>query len=300
MTVEFERQQRQSLRQELSLDPPDVQVMIPILRAQTVAPLLDLADALVYWHRGEGQVLGLVEIQSKPGQELRSAMSERYRSLLQWISATDYRRRPRPMARLNVQVRVTHRVSWAIREAVYENGSNLMVIEWPGLASRRRHSLSAVIDDLAEDPPVDLVLMRPDPAMDGSELDAARVLVAVRSGPNALLALRAGAALASAHGGKLVILHVYASQNHTDHKAQERAKFRDLVDQLPYQNVEVLERSSENPRLAVLEEACLHPVVALGAQAARPGSPALVTAQMARIVRQLPKTVILAKSLESA
>src|SRR5436309_1090883 len=116
MTVEFERQQRQSLRQELSLDPPDVQVMIPILRAQTVAPLLDLADALVYWHRGEGQVLGLVEIQSKPGQELRSAMSERYRSLLQWISATDYRRRPRPMARLNVQVRVTHRVSWAIRE----------------------------------------------------------------------------------------------------------------------------------------------------------------------------------------
>src|SRR6266566_2970983 len=104
MTVELERQQPQWLRQELSLDPPDVQVMIPILRAQTAAPLLDLADALVYWHRGEGQVLGLVEIQSKPALDLRSVMTERYRSLLQWISANDYRRRPRPMARLNVQV----------------------------------------------------------------------------------------------------------------------------------------------------------------------------------------------------
>jgi hypothetical protein len=40
--------------------------------------------------------------------------------------------------------------------------------------------------------------------------------------------------------------------------------------------------------------------VVLGAQAAQAGSAALVTAQMARIVRQLPKTVILAKSLESA
>jgi len=300
MTVEIEREQRQWVRQELPLDRPDVQVMIPVLRAQTAAPLLDLADALVYWYRGEGQVLGLVEAQSTPGLDLRSLMSERYRSLLQWISANDYRRRPRPMARLNVQVRVTHRISWGIREAVYENSSNLMVIEWPGLASRRRHSLAAVVDDLAEDPPVDLVLMRPDPAMEGSELDAARVLVAVRSGPNALLALRAGAALAGAHGGKLVILHVYDSGNHSNHQAQERAQFRGLVDQLQYQNLEVLERSSENPRLAILEEACLHPVVVLGAQAIRVGSPVLVTAQMARIVRQLPKTVILAKSLESA
>jgi len=299
MIVESERPQRLWLRQEIAPDT-DVRVMIPILRAQTAAPLLDLADALVYWHRGEGQVLGLVEIHSRPGQDLRSATAERYRSLLQWISANDYRRRPRPMARLNIPVRVAHRVSWAIREAVYENNSNLMVIEWPGLSNRRRHSLSAVIDDLAADPPVDLVLMRPDPTLAESELDAARILVAVRSGPNAKLALRAGVALAAAHGGRLVILHVYDSRNHAEQQAQERIEFRDVVDQLSYQNVEVMERSSENPRLAILEEACLYPVVVLGAQAPLAGSPALVTAQMARIVRQLPKTVILARSLESA
>jgi hypothetical protein len=299
MIVDFQRRQRHWLHQELSLDP-DVRVMIPILRAQTAAPLLDLADALVYWHRGEGQILGLVEIQSMQGTDLRWATAERYRSLLQWISAHDYRRRPRPVARLNVQVRVAHRVGWSIREAIYENNSNLMVIEWPGLANRRRHSLSAVIDDLAGDPPVDLVLMRPDPALKDSELDADRVLVAVRSGPNALLALRAGVALAAAHAGRLVVLHVYDSRNHADQQAQERAQFRDIVDQLSYQNVEVMERKSEDPRLAILEEAWLHPVVVLGAQSALAGSPALVATQMARIVRQLPKTVILAKSLESA
>src|SRR2546421_11908626 len=160
MIVEFERPQRQWLQQEISPDP-DVQVMIPILRAQTAAPLLDLADALVYWHRGEGQVLGLIEVQSKPGLDLRSVTSERYRSLLQWISANDYRRRPRPGARLNVQVRVTHRVSWGIREAVYENNSNLMVIEWPGLSNRRRHRLSAVIRGLAGHRPVGLGFRRP-------------------------------------------------------------------------------------------------------------------------------------------
>jgi nucleotide-binding universal stress UspA family protein len=299
MIVEGERRPRQWLRQELSLDP-DVQVMIPILRAQTAAPLLDLADALVYWHRGAGQVLGLVEIQSKPGLDLRAATAERYRSLLQWISANDYRRRPRPTARLNVQVRVAHRVSWAIREAIYENNSNLMVIEWPGMANRRRHSLSAVIGDLAGDHPVDLVLMRPDPALEGSELDAARVLVAVRGGPNALLALRVGVALAAAHGGKLVILHVYDSRNHTGQQDQERAQFRELVEQVSYHDVEVLERSSEDTTMAILEEACLHPVVVLGAHSATAGSPALVTAQMARVVRQLPRTVILARSREAS
>jgi len=299
MIVDLQRRPRQWLHQELSLDP-DVRVMIPILRAQTAAPLLDLADALVYWHRGEGQVLGLVEIQSKPGMDLRSATAERYRNLLQWISAHDYRRRPRPMTRLNVQVRVTHRLAWAIREAIYENNSNLMVIEWPGLANRRRHSLSAVIDNLAGDPPVDLVLMRPDPVLEDSELEAHRVLVAVRSGPNALLALRAGVALAAAHAGKLVVLHVFDSRDHEEQQAQERAMFRDVIEQLSYQNVEVMERRSEDPRLAILEEACLHPVVVLGAQSASAGSSALMTSQMARIVRQLPKTVILAKSLESA
>lgn len=297
MIVDLERRQRQWLHQELSLDP-EVQVMIPILRAQTAAPLLDLGDALVYWHRGEGLVLGLVEIQEKPGLDPRTATSERYRSLLQWISANDYRRQPRSRTRLNVQVRVAHRVSWAIREAIYENNSSLMVMEWPGLSNRRRHSLSAVIDDLAVDPPVDLVLMRPDPALEGSELDASRVLAAVRSGPNALLALRAGVALAAAHAGRLVVLHVYDSNAHTSQQAQERADFRDLVDHISYQDVEVLERSSENPGLAIREEAYLHPVVVLGAQASRAGSPALVTAQMAGIVRQLPRTVILAKSLD--
>jgi nucleotide-binding universal stress UspA family protein len=297
MIVDPERRQRHWLHQELSLDP-DVRVMIPILRAQTAAPLLDLADALVYWHRGEGLVLGLVEIQARPGIDLRIATSERYRSLLQWISANDYRRQPRPRTRLNVQVRVTHRVSWAIREAVYENNSNLMVIEWPGLSNRRRHSLSAVIDDLAGDPPVDLVLMRPDPALESSELDASQVLVAVRSGPNAMLALRAGVALAAAHGGRLVVLHVYDSRAHASQQAQERADFREIVDPLSYQDVEVLERSSENPGLTIREEAHLHPVVVLGAQASRMGSPMLVTAQMAGIVRQLPRTVILTKSLD--
>jgi K+-sensing histidine kinase KdpD len=175
-----------------------------------------------------------------------------------------------------------------------------MVIEWPGLSNRRRHSLSAVIDDLTADPPVDLVLMRPDPVLKDSELNADRVLVAVRSGPNALLALRAGVALAAAHGGKLVVLHVYDAREHADQQARERAQFRDIVDQLSYQNVDVMERSSEDPRLAILQEAFLHPVVVLGAQSASAGSSVLVTAQMARIVRQLSKTVILAKSLESS
>src|SRR5439155_19204096 len=103
--------------------------------------------------------------------------------------------------------------------------------------------LSAVIDNLAGDPPVDLVLMRPDPVLEDSELEAHRVLVAVRSGPNALLALRAGVALAAAHGGKLVVLHVYDSRDHEEQQAQERAQFRDVVDQLPTPNLEVMERT---------------------------------------------------------
>lgn len=268
-------------------------MLVPIIRAQTATPVLQVADALSASTRSSGLVLGLVEVPRRRVPNLAAAVEARRLDLLRWIASVDSVGR---QTRLTVQMRVSHDVGLGIREAVYENQSNLIVVEWPGLTSRRPRLLGAVIEDLVTDPPAELVLVRPDPAAKEPRLEPRGILAPVRGGRNAELAVRVAAAIAESWQTKLTVLHVLEAAHHPRRRAAEAERFRRLVAEIRYRDIEVLERSSVTAATTILQESMAYRTVVLGAFANPPRSPVLVRSDLAGMVRQLRGTVILVRA----
>ena len=277
------------------MPPEEVQrrhVLIPILSSKSAPLLVAIGAALVRRRGGTGNLLGVVEV--APGKPIAEGVTvaRRYRSLLRRITGIENRE----AAGLGTEVRVTHDIAQGIREAVYESAAELLVLEWPGLAVRR--GVNAIIANLVSDPPADLVLVRPDPA--NPDLLAARsILVPVRGGPSARLALNTAEALAHSFGARITAMHVYKTPIDADRRTREREHFRELVADLAHPSAETVETDSPQPGISILKEAGGHDITVLGAQAELAGAPTLVSTNLARAVRQLPGTVVLVKSARS-
>src|SRR5215831_3534793 len=108
-------------------------ILIPITRARSAAGLLEVAAAVLRGENGSGLLLGVVELpQGRPVAQ-SVTVARRYRSLLQRITELE----TRVEARYGVQVRVAGTIAQGVREAAYENTTDLIVIEWPGLGAHR-------------------------------------------------------------------------------------------------------------------------------------------------------------------
>ena len=246
---------------------------------------MTVGAALIRHRGGSGNLLGVVEV--APGKPISGGVTiaRRYRSLLRRITGIENRE----AAGLGTEVRVTHDVAQGIREAVYESSAALLVLEWPGLSVRR--GVNAVIANLVSDPPTDLVLVRPDPVHPG-RLDAKAILVPVRGGPSARLALATAESLAQSFGAQITAMHVYRPPLAADRRRRESEHFRAMLGD----EVRVVEVDSSQPGAAILAEAARHHMTVLGAQAELTGVPTLVSSSLARAVRRLPGTVVLVKS----
>ena len=274
-----------------------IQVLVPIIRTQAAAPLTDIGDSLVAFVGGYGRVVALVEMPGRDVDDVQRIIAGRRRELLQWISATDSRRRGPRRARSPIEIRVTHDVADGIEEAAYEQGCDLLVVEWPGLTARRPRLLGRVIDRLTSEPPADLVFVRPDPLRRETELDISRILVPIRGGPNARLALLVAGSLSANRMAKVTVLHVYQPSLTAKQRDRERS---DLFDTLNSTGVRVAyeleEVTSRDTAAVILERAGVHDVVVMGAYAQSARSSKLVRRSLVNAVRALPRTVIVVRS----
>ena len=274
-----------------------MQMLVPILRAQTATAVLSVADALSVANAGQGHVLGVVEVPRGPTDNLAAQVAQRRHDLLRWIAAIDAHKTGQHSG-LAIQMRVCHNVSLGIREAVYENGSNLILIELPGLSSRRPRILSSVVDDLVSTPPADLLLVRPDTPTGEEPISVHRVLVPIRGGPNARLALMAGVGLAEVHRAEVTALHIYASEDHPRRKAAESDLVQELVADFRYPELELVERDAGDGTVGevIRNQGQAYDVIVLGAYAEASQPQILVQSPLTPSLRQLSGTVILAKS----
>ena len=263
-------------------------VLIPVLSTRRAADLLAVGSALLKRRRGVGSLLSVVEVPHGEPVSRGVTVARRYRRLLNRITQLE----EKAGAGFGVEVRVASNVAHGIREAVYERQTDVLVLEWPGTVVRP--GAGGVIANLVADPPADLVLVRPDEA--GVPLDIERILVPVRGGPSARLALQTAEALADANDAELTVLHVYRPGLPTERRRREADHFRVLVADLDYRGVRLAEVESDRPGNAILEQASGSQVTVLGAQAELSRSPALVSSALARTVRRLPGTVLVAKS----
>jgi nucleotide-binding universal stress UspA family protein len=272
-----------------------MQLLVPILRAQSATAVLSVADALSAANSGQGHVLGVVEVPRGETDHLAAQVAQRRHELLRWIASIDARE-PDLRSRLAIQMRVSHNVSLGIREAVYENGSNLILIEWPGLSSRRPRLLSAVLDDVASQPPADLLLVRPGTRAGRGPLKVRRVLVPIRGGPNARLALLAGIGLGEVHGAEVTALHIYRAGDHPRRRAAEADLVHDLLSEFRYPKLELVEKDAENVGEVIQYEGERYDVIVLGAYAEASQPQVLVQSLLTPSLSRLEGTIILAKS----
>jgi glucosyl-3-phosphoglycerate synthase len=264
-------------------------ILIPITRARTAAGLLAVAAAILRGERGSGLLLGVVELaHGRPIAE-SVTIARRYRSLLQRMTELE----TQAQADFGVQVRVASNVAQGVREAAYENAADLILLEWPGPGLQRPSDRD--IEDLVADPPADLLLVRPDPTGAGLRLDRG-VVVPIRGGPSARVALRAAAALSDGRPEPVTALHVHDPRHSDDRRRRESRQFHELLVEFGADQVDRVEVISPNPSQAITEAGARHGVTVLGAFADATRSSVLVGSRLAKTVDSLPGTVILAKS----
>ena len=277
----------------------ETRLLLPIIRAQSAAVLLRIGDALIRAPGCSGNVLGLVEVPGSQSEQLGLEIAARRRDLLRWIARLDQDREWGSGAVLGILVRVVHAVALGIREAAYETGANLLLVEWPGLRSSRPHLLTRVVHELSQAPPADLVLVRPGPRLIGPGGRPPRILAPVRGGPNAELASDVAAALASAWGGTATLLHLVDRHHPLSRQTQEAEHTARLTDGFRRPDVQMVEKETDDVGRAILEAAKQADVVVLGAYAEHGRHPALVRPELAVSLRKLEGTLILVRTLES-
>jgi hypothetical protein len=269
----------------------DMRILVPLVRAQAVQTLIAVGDALAKPQGADGKVLGLVEVPRQPG-DLANQVVHRRRELLRWIAEQEnVRGLP---ARLGILVRVVHNVPLGIREAVFETGANLVVIEWPGPTSPRAGTLTSVVEDLSSSPPADLVFVQP--PSHGLDLSGRplNVLVPIRGGVNARLALTVATRLSSAWGGAMSMLHVVDPSHHPDRRAYDLANARATASAQPATTLIVNETAGIAQAIAAAAAAA--DVVVLGAYSEKGRHPVLVRPELAEAFSAIKGLLILVRS----
>jgi nucleotide-binding universal stress UspA family protein len=270
----------------------ELRILVPIVRAQAVQTLIAVGDALAKSLDADGKVLGLVEVPRQPEMNVANQVVHRRRELLKWIA--DEESLLGSPARLGILVRVVHNVPLGIREAVYETGANLVVIEWPGPSSPRAGTLASVLDDLSSSPPADLAFVRPS----SLGLDLAgrpiRIVVPIRGGANARLALKVAARLGAAWGGVISLLHVVDPNYHPDRRAHDLATARAIASTEPTATLIVNETAAIGQ--AIVSAAAEADVVVLGAYSEAGRYPVLMRPELAEALSAVEGMLILVRS----
>lgn len=280
-----------SLDADLKPRDTDLRVLVPIVRAQAAATLIAVGDALAKHRDADGKVLGLVELRRHHESNMTSQVVHRRRDLLRWIADQEIARGS--SRGLGILVRVVHNVATGIREAVYETGSNLVVIEWPGPASPRSGTLASILDDLSASPPADLVLVRPSRRKLPLAGNSIKVVVPIRGGPNARLALKVAAALTEAWSGEMSLLHLVNSDDHPDRQARDLENARATASSMPWASL--IEQRTKDVGKAIVSAAAQGDVIVLGAYSEKGHHPATVRPELADALASIEGLLIVVR-----
>ncbi|HET8567509.1 MAG TPA: glucosyl-3-phosphoglycerate synthase [Candidatus Limnocylindria bacterium] len=223
-----------------------MKVVVALADLEADAPLVDVAAAL---SGGDLLVLSVVEVPAdEPLGGAQHAARERRRAMRVF---------ERPGARTHVAVA---RDPWAaVREVVESERPDLLVVGW------RREGwdiFGTTIDKVLRDPPCDLAVVK------GPLARARRVLVPVRGGRYAQLAVSLATAFARARDGSVTLLHVRG-----ENEPPRMGLYQLLGTQVLDERIDHLETREGDPVAVIAEELRSHDAVILGATGRETGDP---------------------------
>ncbi len=308
-------------------------ILIPVANPGTAEELIRIGAAILEPHGGELTALGIVEVPEGMALSDGATRARHARRLLQRV--LDYAPEG---STIHPIVRIGRHAAEGIVEAAAEQESDLIIFGWggkhairigpeppnggsaaagagsPGGAGspeggtgdgRRRARgrvrpetasiFSPTIDHVVREAPCDIAVVK-----QRGSTDIARILVPVRGGPHAELALTFADAIARRTGAKVVALHLVPPGITLAVRAQAERALVAFVRQHIDGRAEPLLREAANVRNAILREAESADLVVMGAAASPGGSEAhLFGALPEAIATRAKPTVVVVKTRET-
>ena len=258
-------------------------ILIPVANPATAEELIRIGAALLDPRAGELTALGIVEVPEDMPLSEGATKARQARRLLQKV--LDYApegTQVRPV------VRIGRHAAQGIVEAAIELEADLVIFGWGGrpggragggrsaprsltgdgdAAAQSSSVFSPTIDAVVRESPCDIAVVKQRPIA-----EIKRILVPVRGGPHAELALGFADALARRHGAHITVLHVVPAGLTPDVRSQAEHALALFLKQHARGHADGILREAPNVRNAILREADKSDLVIMGASAAPEGS----------------------------
>ena len=277
-------------------EPLPIRIVIPVANPTTAEELVRLGADLLEPRGGELTALGIVEVPEGMPLSEGATRARHARRLLQRV--LDFVPQGTPIHPI---VRIGRHAAEGIVEAAAELDADLIVFGWGGKSPASREAVAApfsnTIDVVIREAPCDVAVVK-----QRGVREVKRVVVPVRGGPHAELALRFADAIARRHGATLVALHIVPPGITLAVRAQAERALQGFVRQHVGNDTEMLVREASNVRAAILREAERSDIVVMGAAAptsAGDGSTHSLGAMPEAIATRSKTTVVVVKTHEA-
>jgi glucosyl-3-phosphoglycerate synthase len=246
-----------------SRTPLPSRILIPVANPLTAEELVRLGAALADSRTGELTALGIVEVPEGMPLSEGATRARHARRLLQRV--LDFA--PEGTA-LHPIVRIGRHAAEGIVEAAAEQESDLIIFGWGGKSGSGRDGATAApvfsptIDEVVRESPCDIAVVKQRGAH-----EIRRILVPVRGGPHAELAIRFADAIARRHDAQVAVLHLVPPGITLAVRAQAERALASFMKQHVRGKAEPLLREAANVRNAILREAERADLVVMGASA---------------------------------
>ncbi len=277
-------------------EPLPARILIPVANPATAEELIGLGADLLEPRTGELTALGIVEVPEGMPLSEGASRARHARRLIQKV--LDF---VPDGTTIHPIVRIGRHAAEGIVEAAAELEADLIVFGWGGKTPTGRNGsgglvFSPTIDEVVRDTPCDIAVVK----QRGSR-DIKKVLVPVRGGPHAELAIRFANAVAERHGAELAVLHLVPPGITVAVRAQAERALNAFIKQHTGGRAEGIVREAANVRTAILREADKADLVVMGAAAAstsQDGSTHLFGAMPEAIAARAKAAVVVVKTRE--
>jgi nucleotide-binding universal stress UspA family protein len=274
--------------------PLPARILIPVANPATAEELIRLGADLLDPRSGELTALGIVEVPEGMPLSEGATRARHARRLLQRVLdfAPDG-------TTIHPIVRIGRHAAEGIIEASAEQEADLIIFGWGGKAAAGRDggsSISPTIDEVVRDAPADIAVVK----QRGSRT-IRRIVVPVRGGPHAELAVRYADAIARRHDAQVAVLHFVPPGITLAVRAQAEHALAQFVRQHLKGRAEGIVREAANVRNAILREAERADLIVMGASAQPAGTDGdtfLFGALPEAIAARAKPTVVVVKTRE--
>jgi nucleotide-binding universal stress UspA family protein len=277
--------------------PMPARILIPVANPATAEELIRLGADLLDPRAGELTALGIVEVPEGMPLSEGATRARHARRLLQRV--LDFA--PQGTA-IHPIVRIGRHAAEGIIEASAEQEADLIIFGWGGKAPAGRDGngpsvFSPTIDEVVRDSPADIAVVK----QRGSK-EIKRIIVPVRGGPHAELAVRYADAIARRHDAQVSVLHFVPPGITLAVRAQAEHALTQFLRQHLRGKAEGIVREAANVRNAILREAEKADLVVMGASAQPAGADGeayLFGALPEAIAARARPTVVVVKTRET-